>query len=145
MYSVFPNDQGRPALAIQLLTTHKSNIRDHVASLASALGQYLQYNNKLEAQLLAYKGSSHNGKCAGKERNMMMAHSHSRDWALPQLPVTEEERAKLKSRTKHSRSLLLTNRSLPGGGESVPGALLVCLLLHSCLPKDCSFTRLSSR
>jgi hypothetical protein len=49
MYSVFPNDQGQPALAIQLLVMHKSHIRDHVASLASAPGHYLQYNNKLEA------------------------------------------------------------------------------------------------
>jgi hypothetical protein len=112
MYSVFPNDQGQPALAIQLLTMHKSHIRDHVASLASAPGHYLQCNNKLEARLLAYKGSSHNGKRTGKERNMTMARSCSRDWALPQLLVTEEERAKLKSRTKHSRSSLSTNRSL---------------------------------
>jgi hypothetical protein len=145
MYSVFPNDQGLTALAIQLLTMHKSHIRDNVASLASTPGHYLQYNNKLEARLLTYKGSSHNGKRAGKEQNMTMACSRSRDWALPQLPVTEEERGKLKSRMKRSRSSLSTNCSSPGGGELVPGALLVCLLLHSCLPEDCSFAHLSSR
>jgi len=125
MYSVFPNDQGNPSLAKALLTTHRNCIRDHVAGLAAAPGHYLQYNNKLERRVLSYKGSSHEGKTVGKERNMTFARCRSRDWALPHVKklvselASEEDASKIKSSTKRMKSSLGKRGSSTGNGKTV--------------------------
>jgi len=129
MYSIFPNNTGKPWLAQELLTKHRNSIRDHVAFLSSRPNHYIEYNNKLEERVKAYKGSNHNGKGLSPEQNMTLAWCRACDWALNHLPVTKDERDKIKSSTKRSRSSRAKRGSSLGDGESLRASMPVCVCL----------------